>query len=130
MKLSRTCVYAIQATLLLVRSTSGAPIPCSQLARKGKMPERFLLQILRTLVEHGLLNSTCGVAGGYYLSRSPRQISLFDIVEVFDISPKKTMPFLKHMSPTARTRVAERLRAAAAATRAELQKLSVADLVK
>jgi Rrf2 family protein len=130
MKLSRTIVYAIQATLHLARSKSGVPVPCSQLAREGRMPERFLLQILRTLVKQGVLKSTSGAAGGYYLSRSPRQISLCDIVEAFDNSLEKTMPLLIYMLPTARTQVAERLRAAAAATRAELQKSSVADLIR
>ncbi len=130
MRLSRTIVYAIHATLHLARSTSRMPIPCSRLAREGKMPERFLLQILRKLVKHGVLNSSCGSAGGYYLSRSPQEISLCDIVEAFDNSLEKTMPVLIYMSPTARTRVAERLRAAAAAARAELQKSSVADLLR
>ena len=47
MKLSRTVSYALQATLQLAQSDSSGPIPCSRLAAQGKMPERFLLQILR-----------------------------------------------------------------------------------
>ena len=60
MKLSRTVSYALQATLQLARSTSQVPIPCNRLAAKGDMPERFLLQILRNLVAHGILESTRG----------------------------------------------------------------------
>jgi Rrf2 family protein len=48
------------------------------------MPERFLLQILRTLVTHGLLTSVRGVYGGYCLARSPEEISLLEIIEAID----------------------------------------------
>ena len=48
------------------------------------MPERFLLQILRVLVTHGILKSTRGVEGGYSLSRPPEDISLLDVIEAID----------------------------------------------
>ncbi len=48
------------------------------------MPERFLLQILRSLVTHGILRSTRGVEGGYSLTRSVTEISLLEIVEAIE----------------------------------------------
>lgn len=48
------------------------------------MPERFLLQILRNLVTHGILHSARGVDGGYRLERRPEEISLLEIVEAVD----------------------------------------------
>lgn len=84
MKLSRTVGYALQATLQLAQAPSHAPVPCSKLAAKGRMPERFLLQILRNLVAHGILESTRGVVGGYALLRSPRELSLLEIIEAVD----------------------------------------------
>lgn len=48
------------------------------------MPERFLLQILRSLVTHGILQSTRGVEGGYSLDRDPSEISLLEIIEAID----------------------------------------------
>jgi Rrf2 family protein len=48
------------------------------------MPERFLLQILRNLVTHGILTSTRGVEGGYTLDRPPDQISLLEVIEAID----------------------------------------------
>ena len=69
MKLSRTVAYAVRATLQLAQLEADGPVPCSKLANEGKMPERFLLQILRNLVTHGILRSTRGVDGGY----APRQ---------------------------------------------------------
>jgi len=82
MRISRTSVYAIGAMLQLANSPSGLPIPSSRLAKEGEMPERFLLQVLRSLVNHELLKSTRGVNGGYALARAANQISLLQILEV------------------------------------------------
>src|SRR5918993_1225231 len=84
MKLSRTVSYAVRATLQLARLESEGPVPCSRLASDGKMPERFLLQILRNLVTHGILRSTRGVDGGYALVRPPNQISLLQVIEAIE----------------------------------------------
>jgi Rrf2 family protein len=130
MKLSRTIAYGIHATVQLARAVPGLPIPCSQLAREGQMPERFLVQILRSLVTHGLLESTCGVAGGYSLSRPAAQITLRDIVEAFDNPLKASLPSLIHMGEKARSAILQTLNAMSQAACAELQKLTVADLVR
>jgi len=92
MKLSRTVAYAVQATLQLAQSKSGAPVPCSHLAAEGHMPERFLLQVLRHLVTHGVLHSTRGVDGGYSLERKPDEISLLDVIEAIDGPLSATLP--------------------------------------
>jgi Rrf2 family protein len=84
MKLSRTVAYAVRATLQLAQYSQGTPIPCSKLASDGHMPERFLLQILRNLVTHGILRSTRGVEGGYALTRPPEEISLLEVIEAIE----------------------------------------------
>lgn len=84
MKLSRTVGYAVRATLQLAQCPQGTPVPCSRLASEGQMPERFLLQILRNLVTHGILQSTRGVEGGYALTRPPEEISLLEVIEAID----------------------------------------------
>jgi Rrf2 family transcriptional regulator, cysteine metabolism repressor len=84
MKLSRTVAYAVQAAVQLASSDSKSPIPCSRLAAEGHMPERFLLQILRSLVTHGILRSTRGVDGGYMLTRASSEISLLEVIEAID----------------------------------------------
>lgn len=84
MKLSRTVSYAIRATLQLSRAGSTRPVPCSRLANEGKMPERFLLQVLRSLVTHGILRSTRGVEGGYSLLKTPDNLTLLEVIEAVD----------------------------------------------
>jgi Rrf2 family protein len=84
MKLSRTVDYALRATLMLAQQDTQRPIPCSHLAEQGEMPERFLLQILRNLVNHGILRSTRGVDGGYALVRPAGEVSLLNIMEAIE----------------------------------------------
>jgi len=92
MKISRTVAYAVQATLQLAEHPSEAPVPCSQIASDGHLPERFLLQILRHLVTHGILHSTRGVEGGYALERKPEEISLLDIIEAIEGPLNSALP--------------------------------------
>ena len=84
MRISRTVAYAVRATIELAKNESTAPVPCSQLAAAGEMPERFLLQILRNLVTHGILRSSRGVDGGYTLTRRPADVSLLDLIEAIE----------------------------------------------
>jgi Rrf2 family protein len=129
MKLSRTIAYAIHATLQLATGERGVPIPCSQLASEGKMPERFLLQILRSMVTHGLLCSTRGVDGGYYLARPAEQISLGDIVAAFDNPLSPAIPVLDALAPEVRKRILATLSGASTAAHDELGKLTMAELL-
>jgi Rrf2 family transcriptional regulator, cysteine metabolism repressor len=130
MKLSRTIAYGIHATIQLARAADGVPVPSSQLAREGQLPERFLVQILRFLVTNGVLRSTCGVSGGYSLSRPPGEISLRDIVESFDNPLEVHLPELDRMPVGVRSRVIDTLGHASAAARAKLEQLTLAELLK
>ena len=94
------------------------------------MPERFLLQILRSLVNHGLLHSTRGVDGGYHLARPPNQITLRDVVEAFDNPLDPTMPDFDGLPSAVRDRVLVTLGYVSSAARKELQKLTIADLLR
>lgn len=92
MKLSRTVTYGLRAAIQLAEYESQAPVPCSRIASDGKMPERFLLQILRTMVTHGVLDSTRGVDGGYSLVRSAHEITFLEIIEAIDGPLAFTVP--------------------------------------
>ena len=129
MKLSRTVSYALQATLQLARSTSEVPIPCNQLAAKGDMPERFLLQILRNLVAHGILESTRGVDGGYMMGRSAKEISLLEVIEAIDGPLIAVVPAVGGLPPGSKTKLKQALADATAAARAELEAVRLSNLL-
>ena len=48
--------------------------------RKVGAPERFLLKIMRYLVNAKLLHSYRGVDGGFSLAKKPKDINLYDVV--------------------------------------------------
>ena len=129
MKISRSIGYAVQATLALAQSDRSIPIPCSQLAERGKMPHRFLLQILRRLVANGVICSTKGVAGGYSLARAPQQITLLQVVESLGDSVDPKLPDIPGVSESARERLLASIERTTAIVRVQLQKLTLADLV-
>jgi Rrf2 family protein len=129
MKLSRTSVYAIGATLQLANAEPRRPISCKFLADNGSTPPRFLLHILRTLVERGILESARGVDGGFFLARPPEKVSLLDIVDVFDKSRSSIVPDVARMGPAVRARLSEILREANNFERNALQTLTLADLM-
>ncbi len=130
MKLSRTVAYAVQATLQLAQSESDAPVPCSQLASAGHMPERFLLQILRHLVTHGILHSTRGVDGGYSLERKPKDISLLEIIEAIDGPLVSSMPVMENNKPSpADGRLRSVLDDVTANCRSQLDAVKLSDLL-
>ncbi|MGC3972100.1 MAG: Rrf2 family transcriptional regulator [Pirellulales bacterium] len=129
MKLSRTVEYAVQAMLALSQHEQGTPVPCSKLAAGGQMPERFLLQILRSLVTHGILSSTRGVDGGYALERPVELISLLDVIEAID-GPMNTAPTpAKGMSEETHRRLSDALHDVTTTTRRELAAIKLSALL-
>lgn len=129
MKLSRTVAYALQATLQLAQSSTGIPIPCSRLASEGKMPERFLLQILRNLVAHGILESTRGVEGGYTLERNPDDISLLEVIEAIDGPLTSAMPMNEGLAPESKSKLEQALTGVTDMARGELKAVKLAHLL-
>lgn len=129
MKLSRTVGYAIQATLQLAERKSSVPVPCSHLAAEGEMPERFLLQILRSLVNHGVLRSTRGVEGGYKLDRDASEISLLDIVEAVDGPLRSKLPSADKISLFSSRTLERALSDIAESARERLAAISLSQLV-
>jgi len=110
MRLSRASAYALGAVLQLAHAPAGLPIPCSQLAKLGQMPERFLLQVLRNLVNHGILVSTRGVDGGYSLARSLDEVSLLQILEATEGPQVPIIPPLDSIPEASRENLQEVLR--------------------
>jgi len=130
MKLSRTVAYALQATMQLAADDTNAPVPCSRLAAKGDMPERFLLQVLRSLVNHGVLRSTRGVDGGYKLIRPPEDISLLDVIEAIEGPVDTKLPISsEHPDPLQRN-LQDALQQVSDAARQQLQSIKISQLIR
>jgi Rrf2 family protein len=91
MTLSAKSQYAVLAMLQLAQEqAAGEPVQVRRIAERQGIPATFLVQILHELRRAGLVASTRGALGGYRLSRSPREISLGDVVDVFETSGEPT----------------------------------------
>lgn len=128
MRLSRASAYALGAVLQLAHAPAGMPVPCSQLAKHGQMPERFLLQVLRNLVNHGILVSTRGVDGGYALARSLDDISLLQILEATEGPQVPVIPPLDAIPESSRERLQEVLREVTAGACARMADVKLSSL--
>ncbi|MEW6273783.1 MAG: Rrf2 family transcriptional regulator [Bacillota bacterium] len=84
MQLNQATDYAFRAVLHLAGSAPGEVVTAQEIARREKVPLRFLLKIMRSLVEAGIVKSVRGVTGGYALARPPGKITLLDVVEAVE----------------------------------------------
>ena len=129
MRLSQSVVYAIQAALRLGSEAVQAPVSCSQLAADGRMPERFLLQILRAMARQGILRASRGGGGGFRLERNPEEISLLDLIEAVDGPVLAGFPAKGEFPGTGADRLHEVLRSIAESTRRQLEAIRLSDLM-
>jgi Rrf2 family protein len=129
MKLTRTVAYAVQATTQLAQSDANVPVPCSKLAKDGQMPERFLLQILRDLVRHGIVRSVRGSEGGYFLGRQAEDVSLLDVIEAVDGTMKPELSSTSRFSKDSGSPLVQALNGVAAAVRRQLQDIRLSELI-
>lgn len=127
--LSRPITYAVQATIAIANRRTGRPVSARDLANAGHLPERFLPQILRKLVNKGVLHSSRGVAGGYALSRAPSQITLWDIVDAIEERNEMKQLSVPGLSDAACERLTSSLTSTAAAVQESLERLTVAELI-
>ncbi|MEM9352024.1 MAG: Rrf2 family transcriptional regulator [Planctomycetota bacterium] len=104
-RVSRAVSYAISALLQLESLKVNGPVPCSRIALQGDMPERFLLQVLRSLVNAGYLTSTRGVEGGYALVSKLEELTVLDIIEAVDGPISAELPDAGGLNETAKQKL-------------------------
>ncbi len=84
MKISAKTDYACRALLeLALHWPDVKPQQVADIAKKQKIPTKFLIHILISLKGFGLVDSSRGKSGGYYLTKAPEKIKLTDIIRHF-----------------------------------------------
>ncbi len=88
MRLSKRGEYGLRAMIMMAEPSEkheGLPVvQIKEIAQREQISSKFLEQILLTLKNAGLLHSKMGVGGGYYLAKSPKEITLGQIFRVLD----------------------------------------------
>lgn len=82
--LTRKTKYALKALVDLGERYGQEPVLISELARRERIPKKFLELILLDLKNHGILRSKKGRGGGYSLAKAPREIRIGSVVRLFD----------------------------------------------
>ncbi len=93
--LSNSCKYAIRAVIYIALNTEGANKMGSKVvAEKLKMPQAFLAKILQELTKRGIISSSKGPNGGFFLTPQDLDNSVLDIVDAIDGLDKFNKCFL------------------------------------
>jgi Rrf2 family protein len=82
--LSLTAEYALRAVIRLATRTDGEPVRVEDLATGLDLPRNYLSKILHTLARKGVLESVKGPGGGFRLPGAPEDVTLYEVVSVFD----------------------------------------------
>ena len=129
MNLRAKTEYACLAMLELAQYFEGGdPVQVRCIAKRHGIPSPFLVQILQNLKRSGLVSSTRGASGGYRLTRSPREITLAQVLDIVEGSAEPTTSASED-SPLAPV-LLEVCNKLSAARRKHLESISLADLVE
>jgi Rrf2 family protein len=80
--LSKKSQYAFKALSYLSAKYNEGPVLISEIARKKKIPLKFLENILLELKKAEILDSKKGKGGGYFLKKKPEQIKVASIIRL------------------------------------------------
>lgn len=81
--ISQTAEYALRIIVYLA-SLDGKAATTVQIASATRVPIGYLSKILRNLAKGGLVQSQRGLHGGSTLTSPPKQMTVWDVVEVVD----------------------------------------------
>ena len=89
MNISVKSEYALQAIFDLALQPPGEPVKIADIARRQKIPQKFLELILASLKQGGFVESRRGAEGGYRLARPAGQITVGEVLHFVE-DRKKT----------------------------------------
>jgi Rrf2 family protein len=86
MRVTAKADYAVRAAVELAAAASAdeGPVKGDRISKAQKIPLRFLENILGELRHAGIVQSQRGADGGYWLARSPGDITLAEIIRAVE----------------------------------------------
>lgn len=84
MRLTKKSKYAVRAMVEITLNGYGSPLGVAEIARRQRMPARFLEQIFGDLRRAGVLESRRGAHGGYCLAIPSEEVTVLDIAEILE----------------------------------------------
>lgn len=80
MKLSTKSRYGLRALFDIAYNSGNLPAQIQDISRRQDISPRYLEQIFQGLKRFGILKSKRGPQGGYFLTRSPEEITVKDVI--------------------------------------------------
>lgn len=74
--------YAFKALTYLTERYEKGPVLISEIAKKKKIPLKFLENILLELKKAGILDSKKGKGGGYFLAKNPAKVKVATVIRL------------------------------------------------
>lgn len=84
MKLSSKTHYGLMACHILARNYPDNLVSASTLESHIAVSGKYLEKIMRMLSNRGIITATRGANGGYLLAKSPKEITIGDIVRTLE----------------------------------------------
>ncbi|AFK01610.1 transcriptional regulator, BadM/Rrf2 family [Emticicia oligotrophica DSM 17448] len=83
--ITKKAKYALKALSVLARSYMVKPVlTLTEIASEDNLPKKFLETILHDLRRAGILSSTQGKNGGYFLNNPPNEIVIARLIRLID----------------------------------------------
>ena len=137
MKVSGGVEWALHCCVVLTAARE--PVPAARLAELHDVSASYLAKQLQSLSRAGLVRSAQGQSGGYVLTRTPRDVTVLDVVEAVDGDrPPFVCTEVRQRGPlaappeacTAPCAISRAMTAADDAWRAALRAVTIADLAE
>lgn len=81
MLLSKSFGYALRGVLYVALSAhEEKKVQIGEIAEKLSVPRHFLAKIMKSMVKHGVVDSTKGPYGGFSANKNTRRVKLIDLV--------------------------------------------------
>ncbi len=130
MRLSNASSYAIHSLVHMAAQKDNHLVASHHIAKGQGIPERFLLKVLRPLVNLGILRSVKGPNGGYRLARAPKDVTLLEIVEAVEGPIRGHISFEGSSANQLEKKLQTACDQAAETVRRQLQKVRLSDLAR
>jgi Rrf2 family protein len=84
MKLSTRSRYGARILVDLARHTDQGPVHIGEISKRQDISVKYLEQLIRPLKQASMVTSVRGPKGGHLLAKKPEEISLGQIVRLFE----------------------------------------------
>lgn len=92
--------YALHALFDLASRDTGEPVKIADIAKRQKIPQKFLELILAGLKQGGFVESRRGAEGGYLLARSAEAITVGEVLRYVE-GGRNARPSSRKLEPDA-----------------------------